>query len=160
MIRWHKEGAGSLMYGESNEDNWISMHLPDQNLFLVARTAIMDSNFQWGWLILNNRLSDPGGCFDVFFRQSRSGSDESELDSFGADVIVIKTDLRGLPLRVHVSFDLDILGSRTLWPHDFAGNSRDSKVGLGSSYLWLSQKASPWKDGIEPEMWFPREDPC
>src|SRR5215212_9235472 len=112
----------------SAEYAWVTTY--DLGQGYVTITLAEEASHHWEPFVLDAEVSSPGGEFTVY-RGTRSGEDL---------LVRVALDVRG-PVVMHSQFNLDLIGSMTIWPgleQRFAGWS-------ASLPLWLDGRPTSWE---------------
>lgn len=113
--------------GEAMNQTWVTFCDVERKLISITRTTQFES---WAFSRLDKKISSLDGKFRVFI-DPKSGEDLRFEIELGVDQ---------RPDVVHNDFNMDLLGSQTLWPGYGAVPTAD----WGGSYIWW-QSGNPWK---------------
>jgi hypothetical protein len=132
-------------------ETWLCSYSSSHRLFTVIATSVeLWEDSWWKTLELDAQLSDPAGNFQVFKILQQSGSGESTTLDTRHIKVEIRADEYGGPVVGHSKFNLDLLGSPTLFgPADLWG-------GNGNNFIWVSRGGNTiWLDDVVPTTWEP-----
>ena len=111
--------------------NWMTVYDRDARWCII--TSLAGGHLGWEYLHLDDAISDPKGRFEVFV-----GGDGQDVQ-----VRILLNDDGDLAAR-HPSFNVDVIGSYTLWPY--------ASGDLARSFVWWSEQKSLWKPS-RPTEW-------
>ena len=111
--------------------NWVTVY--DRDARWCTITAFAGRDRGWEYLQRDDAISDPEGRFDVYV-----GSNGQDVQ-----VRILLNDDGDLAAR-HPSFNVDLIGSYTLWPY--------ASGDLARSFVWWSEQKSLWEPS-RPTEW-------
>jgi len=110
----------------------------------------------WAPIELDERLSDPDGCFLVF----SSGGEPNEQERVPVKVVLRLNEAGGL-LRPHREFDEYVIGSPTLWLAEATGDidRKDPDFPRVDHWIWMVDDGSIWRGDDPPARGQDERDP-